>query len=138
MTALRSLFPDICTHDVKACVDFYAALFGFRPVFQADWYAQLVAPENPSLQIAFVEQGHGSVPEGHGLAPRGVLVTLEVDDVDALHARALELGHAITYALKSEVWGQRHFMLLDPNGLLVDVVQLIPPSQEFLEEHGLA
>lgn len=133
---MNSLFPDICTHDVQACVDFYTALFAFRPVFQADWYAQLVSPDNPSVQIAFVERGHDSVPAEHRLAPQGVLVTLEVDDVDAVHARALDLGHAITYALRSEVWGQRHFMLQDPNGLLVDVVQLIPPAPEFLAEHG--
>jgi hypothetical protein len=61
-----------------------------------------------------------------------------VDDVDAVHARALELGLEIPYALRSEVWGQRHFMALDPNGLLVDVVQLIEPTHEFLEQHGLA
>ncbi len=134
---MKSLFPDIRTRDVKACVDFYTTLFAFRPVFQADWYAQLVSPDNPSVQIAFVAQNHDSVPAAHQLAPQGVLVTLEVDDVDAVHARALELGHAITYGLRSEVWGQRHFMLLDPNGLLVDVVQPIPPAPEFLAQQGL-
>ena len=135
---MKSLFPDICTDDVKASVDFYTALFGFRAVFQIEWYAQLVDPTNPTVQIAFVARGHDSVPDGYGVAPRGVLVTLEVDDVDAVHARALELDLPIPYALRSEVWGQRHFMALDPNGLLVDVVQLIEPSREFLEQHGLA
>ena len=134
---MKSLFPDVCTEDVKASVESYTALFGFRTVFQIEWYAQLADPENPALQIAFVKRGHDSVPDGHGVAPRGVLVTLEVDDVDAVHARALELGLAIPYALKSEVWGQRHFMALDPNKLLVNVVQLIEPSREFLEQHGL-
>ena len=135
---MNSLFPDICTDDVKACVDFYTTLFAFRPVFQADWYAQLVSPHNPSVQIAFVKRDHHSVPASHRLAPQGVLVTLEVDDVDAVHARALELGHAVAYALCDEAWGQRHFMVQDPNGLLVDVVQPIPPAPEFLAQHGLA
>ena len=48
------------------------------------------------------------------------------------------LGAEIVYPLRDEVWGQRHFMAKDPNGLLVDVVQLIPPAPEFLREHGLA
>ena len=135
---MNSLFPDICTEHVQACVDFYVTFLGFQPVFQASWYAQLAAPNNPAAQIAFVQQGHDSVPAGHGLAPRGVLVTVEVDDVDALHARARELGLEIVYELRSEVWGQRHFMVLDPNGLLVDVVQLIPATPEFLQAHGLA
>ena len=135
---MKSLFPDICTDDVKGSVDFYTTLFGFRAAFQIEWYAQLSHPDNPAVQIAFVKRGHDSVPDGYGVAPRGVLVTLEVDDVDAVHARALELGLEIPYALKSEVWGQRHFMALDPNGLLVDVVQLVEPSREFLEQHGVA
>ena len=135
---MKSLFPDICSDDVKKSVAFYTTLFGFRPAFHIEWYAQLVHPENSAVQIAFVKRGHDSVPEGYGVAPRGVLVTLEVDDVDAVHARALELGIELPYALKSEIWGQRHFMARDPNGLLVDVVQLIEPSREFLEQHGLA
>ena len=46
--------------------------------------------------------------------------------------------HPIELSLRDEDWGQRHFMALDPNGLLVDVVQLIEASREFLEQHGLA
>ena len=67
-----------------------------------------------------------------------MLVTVETEDVDAVHERARELGVEIVYALRDEVFGQRHFMAKDPNGLLVDVVQLIPPAPEFLREHGIA
>jgi hypothetical protein len=28
--------------------------------------------------------------------------------------------------LKSEKWGQRHFITKDPNGLLIDVIQNVP------------
>ena len=66
-----------------------------------------------------------------------VRVTVETEDVDALHQRACALGVEIVYALRDEPWGQRHFMAKDPNGLLVDVVQLIPPEASFLREHGL-
>jgi catechol 2,3-dioxygenase-like lactoylglutathione lyase family enzyme len=134
---VQSLFPDICTDDVKASVDFYVALFDFEPVFQASWYAQLKAPKNPAVQLAFVERSHDSVPAAYRLAPQGVLVTVEVDDVDRLHARARELRLEVVYELCSEVWGQRHFMVRDPNGLLVDIVQPIPATPEFLAEHGL-
>ena len=71
---MNSLFPDICTRDVKACVDFYTTLFAFRPVFQADWYAQLVSADNPSVQIAFVAQHHDSVPAAHCVKPKGGFV----------------------------------------------------------------
>jgi len=136
---MRSLVPDICTDDVAASRDFYVALFGFRVAFEIEWYVQLQSPADPHLQLAFVRRGHDSVPAGFGeAAPRGVLVTVETEDVDAVHARARELRVEVVYALRDEAWGQRHFMAKDPNGLLVDVVQLIPPAPEFLREHGLA
>jgi len=135
---MRSLFPDICTDDVAASRDFYVALFGFRVAFEIAWYVQLQSPVDANLQLAFVARGHASVPAGFGEAPRGVLVTIETEDVDALHERARGLGVEIVYPLRDEAWGQRHFMAKDPNGLLVDVVQLIPPAPEFLREHGIA
>jgi catechol 2,3-dioxygenase-like lactoylglutathione lyase family enzyme len=135
---MQSLFPDICTDDVKASRDFYVALLGFEVAFEIDWYVQLRAPAQPAVQLAFVKRDHPSVPAGFGAAPRGVLVTVETEDVDAVHARAERLGLEIVYALRDEAWGQRHFMARDPNGLLVDVVQLIPPDPAFLRAHGLA
>lgn len=135
---MRSLFPDICSDDIAASRDFYVALFGFRVAFEIAWYVQLQSPADPNLQLAFVARDHESVPEGFRAAPRGVLVTIETEDVDAVHARARELGVEIVYALRDEVFGQRHFMAKDPNGLLVDVVQLISPAPSFLREHGLS
>lgn len=135
---MHSLFPDICSASPAVSRDFYVSLFGFRVAFEIDWYVQLQSPEDPNLQLAFVQRGHDSVPAGFGGPPHGVLVTIETKDVDALHERARELGCEIVYALRDEAWGQRHFMTKDPDGLLVDVVQLIPPAPEFLREHGLA
>jgi catechol 2,3-dioxygenase-like lactoylglutathione lyase family enzyme len=134
---MRSLFPDVCTDRLEASRDFYVALFGFRVVFEAPgWYVQMQSPDDPDLQLAFVQHDHESVPEGFRERARGVLVTVETEDVDAVHQHALELGLEPVYALRSEAWGQRHFMVTDPNGLLVDVVQLIPPDPGFLEAHG--
>jgi catechol 2,3-dioxygenase-like lactoylglutathione lyase family enzyme len=123
---MNSLFPDVCSDDPEASRDFYAALFGFEAVFENAWYVQMQMPGRPAVQIAFVRREHDSVPAPWRARPQGVLVTVELDDVDACHARARALGLAIVHPLVSEVWGQRHFMVADPDGLLVDVVQLIP------------
>ena len=55
-----------------------------------------------------------------------MLVTIEVDDVDAVHERARAARLPIELSLRDENWGQRHFITRDPNGLAVDVVQVIP------------
>ena len=126
---MTSLFPDICTDDLAASRDFYRDLLGFRTVFENDWYVQMQLPDQPQVQLAFVLREHDSVPRAFQARAQGVLVTVELDDVDACHARARALGLALEYPLVSEVWGQRHFMVADPNGLLVDVVQLIDTAE---------
>jgi uncharacterized glyoxalase superfamily protein PhnB len=59
-----------------------------------------------------------------------------VDDVDLGWARAAALGAPVRQELRDEPFGQRHFMVSDPNGLLVDVITPIPFSDEFLAEHA--
>jgi len=125
---MNSLFPDICTDDLARSRDFYRDLLGFEVIFENTWYVQLHHPKQPAAQIAFVQRDHDSVPKAYQARPEGVIVTVELDDVDACHAHVRTLGIEPVYALVSEVWGQRHFMVEDPNGLLVDVVQLIPTA----------
>ena len=135
---MNSLFPDICSNAIEESKEFYVSLLGFEPVFAIDWYVQLRSPTDKNLQIAFVRQDHASVPAGFRHSPRGVIVTVEMDDVDAVYQTARRLRCEIVLELRDEVWGQRHFMVRDPNGLLLDLVQMIEPTREFLETHGLA
>ncbi len=49
-----------------------------------------------------------------------------------MHARVLASGgHDVLLPLRDEAFGQRHFIVAGPGGVLVDVVTPIPPSAEF-------
>ena len=135
---MKSLFPDICSDALAESKSFYVSLFGFVPVFEIDWYIQLRAPNDENVQIAFVARNHASVPQAFQCSPQGVVVTIEATDAAALYEEAGRQNRKIVLDLRDEAWGQRHFMTVDPNGLLVDVVQTIPPSPEFLKENGLS
>jgi hypothetical protein len=37
--------------------------------------------------------------------------------------------------LRSEDFGQRHFITSDPNGVLIDVIKVIPPSAEYASQY---
>jgi len=128
---MNSLFPVLCTRSVSDSHHFYKELFGMHAAFEIDWYVQLQSPANESIQIAFVKIDHPSVPAGFQALPAGTIVTLEVDDVDRYYRKADELGLPVELTLRDEEWGQRHFMVVDPDGVLVDVVKLIEPSPEF-------
>jgi len=48
-------------------------------------------------------------------------VTFIVDDVDITYRKALDMGLPIIQAPRNEFYGQRRFLLKDPNGCLVDI-----------------
>ncbi len=135
---MKSLFPDICSTNLVDSKEFYVDFLGFNVIFEIDWYIQLQSPSLESIQIAFVEKNHSSVPKGYQKTPQGVVVTVEVENVDAVYQRAQDLGLPVIVNLCNEQWGQRHFMLEDPNGLLVDVYTMIEPTDEFAQQYGLA
>ena len=53
---------------------------------------------------------------------RDPFLSIEVDDVDSVHARVRELGYEVVYELRDEDWGVRRFMLRDPAGRVVNVL----------------
>lgn len=130
---MNALFPDVPSARLPESRDFYVRLLEMEVVFDSDWYVLLRDPRRPRLQLAFVAHDHESLPAAFREPARGLLVTAEVDDVDAIHARARAMGAEIAQELRDEEFGQRHFMAVDPNGLLVDVYEPIPFSDGFLQ-----
>jgi catechol 2,3-dioxygenase-like lactoylglutathione lyase family enzyme len=127
---VNALFPVVMTDRLAESRDFYADLLGMRIAFEADWYVQLLSPTTPAAQLGLVEAEHESVPPVFRRPADGVLVTAEVESVDAVHERAVARGLPVELSLRDEDWGQRHFITRDPNGLAVDVVQVIPVTSE--------
>jgi catechol 2,3-dioxygenase-like lactoylglutathione lyase family enzyme len=131
---IKNVFTVLCSGDLQASREFYAAVLGLDTIFESGWYTTMACPDDRSRQLAFVQAGHESVPAAFGVPAAGVLVTVEVDDVDAVHAHALAAGVEIVQALRDEAFGQRHFMVRDPNDVVLDVVEPIPPAPGFLRE----
>lgn len=62
----------------------------------------------------------------------GLLLNFEVDNVDAEWERLVQRGGLEPVLdLRDEDFGQRHFIVADPAGVLVDVITEIAPSPEY-------
>jgi catechol 2,3-dioxygenase-like lactoylglutathione lyase family enzyme len=116
-------FADVVVADVGRSVEFYRRLLDLDVITDHGWYAELGAGDR-SL-IAFVERGHETIPEVASTAPRGVLLSFEVDDVAPVYEVATQMGCEMLIDLAAEL-GQHHFMISDPDGAVVDVIQRIP------------
>lgn len=133
---LKSFYPVIGTKKVAETTKFYTTHFPFEIAFEADWYVSLIWNHGDSTdaahQLAILDFEHPTVPEGFRKPMQGGLIlNFEVEDVDAEYKRLTEAGLSLHLDIRSEDWGQRHFITSDPNGVLIDLIQLIPPSEEF-------
>ena len=131
-----SYYPVIATDRVAETAAFYGDHFRFAPVFEADWYVHLRSTEDETVNLAILDYRHDSVPEEGRRPVQGLLINFEVEDVDAEYARLTAAGLPILLTLRDEPWGQRHFITRDPNGVMVDVIKVIPVSPEFAAEYG--
>ena len=131
----NSYYPVIACENVVETAAFYRDHFGFNAVFEADWYVHLQSVTDPTVNLAILDCRHETVPEGHRKPVQGLLINFEVDDVDAEYARLAEAGLPILRTLKSEDFGQRHFITHDPAGVMIDVITNIPPSAEFAAQY---
>jgi catechol 2,3-dioxygenase-like lactoylglutathione lyase family enzyme len=133
---MQSIYSVYTVADVEAARAFYVEHFGLSVVFEADWYVQLHGA-TPAVQLAFIRPGHETVPAGFREAhAHGVLVSIEVADARALAQRFVDRGVPLVVPLKDEPFGQRHFMVVDPSGLLVDVIEPIEPDPQWLLAHA--
>ena len=130
MSTVR-VFPCLCVDDVVRSIVFYRTLLGLDVSVDVGWYAELANGGAGSALVAFVQRGHASVPPGFAADRGGVLVSVVVHDAEGAYTRAEATGLQIAQPLRDEEFGQRHFMVVDPDGFLVDVIETITPSVAF-------
>ena len=133
---VKQYYPVIQSESVTETADFYKRHFGLRAAFEADWYVHLQSQADPSVNLAVVASDHETIPEESRGASKGMILNFEVEDVDAVDERLRSDGVPVAKALVSEPFGQRHAIYRDPNGVLIDVITPIPPSEEFLTQYA--
>lgn len=112
--SIKRTVPNFESTRFEASREFYVVCLGFEVVMERDEIITFAAPDDPSAQISVLS------PDGSG-APHPD-VSVEVTDVDAMHARAVTKGVEIVYPLTDEPWGVRRFFAVDPNGKIVNVL----------------
>lgn len=128
------MYPVLLSADPGETSAFFRKWFDLETAFAADWYVSL---RTGASEIAVVAATHPTVPDGFREPASGVIVNVEVDDVDLAHSRmVVDGGLPELLSLRSEAFGQRHFITLAPGDVLVDVITAIPPAEEFAAGYG--
>jgi predicted enzyme related to lactoylglutathione lyase len=113
--SVRRVVPNIQSERMDESRKFYTEFLGLEVAMDMGWIVTLVSPTNPTAQISLVR---GPAPT----TPHTLSLSIEVADVDAVHAKAAACGVQIVYPLTSEPWGVRRFHVSDPNGVVINVM----------------
>ncbi|WP_122816074.1 VOC family protein [Nocardioides pantholopis] len=126
---ISSFYPVLTATDVASSAAFYRRWLGFETTFESDWYVSLAGPAG---ELALLDPTHETVPAGFGRPAQGVLLNVEVPDVDAEWRRlVVDGGVECVVPLRTEEFGQRHFIARGPDDVLIDVITVTPPSDRY-------
>lgn len=134
---INSLYPVIVTDKLDLSKTFYTTHFPFEVTFDSDWYVSLRTAGDRSFELALLDAAHPTIPAAFRQPYQsGLILNFEVEDVDTAYERFCAAGLPIHLHVRSESFGQRHFITSDPNGILIDVIKVIPPSEEFAANYS--
>ena len=133
--AIVDSYPLFTVASLAASRDFFVRHFAMTVLFEASWVAMLTS-DGESIALGLMSADHPSQPPGPELFEgRGALLTLQVDDAQALGAQLAAAGVELVHPLTDEPWGQRRLMVRDPSGIAIDVVEQIAPAPGFWDAY---
>ena len=112
--SIKRVVPDIISQRMDESRKFYTEFLGFDVAMDMGWVLTFASPSNPTAQITVVRGSEKAAPQPN--------MSIEVVDVNAVHAKAVELGLPIVYPVTDEPWGVRRFFVADPNGVIINVL----------------
>jgi catechol 2,3-dioxygenase-like lactoylglutathione lyase family enzyme len=109
---------------------FYTTVLQMGIVFENEFYLLLQTDEGTD-QISFLLPNHESQQPlfKPTFAGKGAYLTIEVEKVDEVHNKIKKMNIPIAIALRNEPWGDRHFAIVDPNGIGIDIVTYNPHTK---------
>ena len=131
----NSFYPVLMTDKVAETSLFYQKYFHFSAVFEPDWYVSL-KKENTQYELAILDKWHETVPVSYSSIVKGLILNFEIDDVDHYYQLLIKENKLPLHLdIRNEAFGQRHFITSDPNGVMLDVISVIPPDDSFQENY---
>ncbi|MEJ7647639.1 MAG: VOC family protein [Nakamurella sp.] len=120
---IKSSTISLTVADVRASVRFFVEHLGYVEQLAADGFASL-SHDRGGVDLVFLQRGIEILPEDkRDQQASGVILAFVVDDLDGELARLEREGVVITLPMREEEWGERLFMVEDPNGIAVELVQ---------------
>jgi catechol 2,3-dioxygenase-like lactoylglutathione lyase family enzyme len=112
--SIRRVVPNIKSEHYDESRKFYTEFLGFDVAMDMGWVVTFASPTNPTAAVTLIQESDSDLPHPQ--------VSIEVSDIDATYAKAFADGLQIVYPLTDEPWGVRRFYVVDPNGIVINIM----------------
>lgn len=123
-TTHPGLRAELFVTDVARSAAFYREVLGFETLRENPSGYRSLGLDGAVLglnDIAHLPEGHPARPGAGEAVGRGVELVVVVEDIAALHARAVESGLAEVSDLVAQPWGLTDFRVVDPDGYYIRI-----------------
>ena len=112
---VKRIVPNVPAENVEPATSFYRDVLGMTIGMDLGWIVTFVADGSAVPQVSIAVEGGSGTPVPD--------LSVEVDDLDEVYARARQAGFAVEYGPVSEPWGVRRFFVRDPFGRLLNILE---------------
>lgn len=112
--SIKRIVPNIKSESPKGSIGFYEDFLGLKVAMDMDWIITFISKSNPTSQVSVIRNNRSDVPHPD--------VSIEVDEVDQMFAKAKDQNINIVYPITDEPWGVRRFFVKDPNGKIINIL----------------
>lgn len=121
---ISSLSVSLTVKDVKISSDFLVRHFGFKEKMAADGFASLI--HDSGINVIFMQTGIEVLPEFlRNVSVAGTILAFVTTNIEAEEERLRSAGVTISMPLQTEEWGEKLFMVTDPNGVVIELVEWV-------------
>jgi predicted enzyme related to lactoylglutathione lyase len=113
-TPRANSYIGITTEKFKETADFYIQHFGYSINAEAEGFIVIQSPnQKRTLGFSAPSNDKGLI----GTFSGGIHLPFLVDDIEAALAGFKRAGVSVTRNIKTENWGEKHFVVTDPAGV---------------------
>lgn len=128
-------YPIICTDKFRDTVNYYEDYLGFVPQFEIiKNFVILKRNAYHDVYVAILDVNNHEIPEEYRKSSSGIIINFPVEDVQKAYDELYIEGLKILNEPKISICGRKHFFVVDPNGILIDVAENVPLEAAMTKE----
>lgn len=112
--SIKRIVPNIESETPQKSIEFYEGFLGLKVAMDMDWIITFISESNATSQVSVIRNKDADAPHPD--------VSIEVEDVNQMFAKAKDQKIEIVYPITDEPWGVRRFFVKDPNGKIINIL----------------